>query len=397
MEGLDDLHTNLIDNEDLDGAAELDGDGLPINPEGGDGADGDGDAGKDGADGDGTGADGDGKDGEGSDGADGDDGKDGDGADGDDGTPKDIDTKNLSGMEQYLSKFNIEGGMIDFKDGERTHFDKLDADKQLDVLTRLHESSTKEIEEKFGLDEEEIGLINYMRQEDGTIDEVIDRMAQQRAQTYITAQEVKNANVIDMDADAVYTSFLLKSDPEATPEQLEANLAKAKEMSNFDKVTDRLKKDMVEDQKANVAKQDQDSVNEMHAEIETQRKEVVNVVSDMDSIDGLSINDGIKNDVLDLILDVDDDGDSRFMTEVFSDPEKLFKAAFWYKNGTDIINNREDYWKKEKSAAYKRGQTDAQNGKISFSASDAKDNKKTTPHRSDPDEVVSFDDIHTLS
>ena len=312
-----------------------------------------------------------------------------------DDTPKDIDIKTLSGIEQYLAQFDIEGGMVDFKDGSRTHFSELPDDKQLDVLTKLHESSTKDVEAKFGLDEEEIGLINYMRGQEGTIDEVINNLAQQRANTYITAQEVKTANITDMDADAVYTSHLLKSNSEATTEQIEQDLETAKKMSNFDNIVSSLKADMIREQEANVAKQKEVSVNEMQTEIENQRKEVVDVVSKMDSIDGLSINDGIKNDVLDLILDVDDDGDSMFMTEVFSKPEQLFKAAFWYKNGQDIISSREDYWKKEKSAAYKRGQQDAQSGKRSFSSSDVKDKNKTTPHYSEPDETISFDDIYT--
>ncbi len=287
--------------------------------------------------------------------------------------------------------------MIDFKDGERKHFDDLEADKQLDVLSKLHESATQDVESKYGLDEAEINLLNYVRQEEGTIDEIIDRMAQQRAQTYITSQEVKNANIENMDSDAVYTSFLIKSNPEATTEQLEKDLAKAKEMSTYENTVGSLKEGMVKEQEAQVAQRNQASVDEMTQEIESQRTEVVAAVSKMEEVDGLAINDGIKNDVLDLILDVDDDGDSRFMTEVFSSPDKLFKAAFWYKNGTDIISAREEYWKKEKSAAYKRGQSDAKTGKVSFSSSDVKDQNKTTPHYDDPGETISFDDIHNIS
>ena len=307
---------------------------------------------------------------------------------------KEINTENLSGIEQYLAQFNIEGGMIDFEDGSRIHFNELDAAKQLNVLSKLHSSITQDIESKFGLDEDEIGLINYMRQQEGTIDEIINRLAQQRAQTYITSQEVLNTNVKDMDADAIYTAFLLKSNPTATVEQLEEDLTVAKKMSNFDNIVSNLKAGMLRDQEIKISQQSQANSQALYDEIETQRKQVVDTVSKLDSIDGLSINDGIKNDVLDLILNVDDDGDSLFMTEVFSDPNKLFKAAFWYKNGADIISSREEYWKKEKSAAYKRGQTDAQTGKKSFSSTDVNDKNKTTPHYNEPQETVSFDDLY---
>ena len=304
------------------------------------------------------------------------------------------DTDALSGIEQYLSQFDIEGGMIDFKDGSREHFNKLPADKQVDVLSKLHETSTQEIEDKYGLDESEIGLINYMREQEGTIDEVIDQLARQRVQTYMTAQEVNNMNVMDMSAEEVYTAHLLKSNANATVEQLEEDLATAKKMSNFDNIVNTLKQDMLQEQQNSIASQKQAGINELHTEIESQRKEVVDTISKMDSIDGLAINDGIKNEVLDLILNVDGDGDSQFMTEVFGTPDTLFKAAFWYKNGPDIVSTREEYWKKEKSAAYKRGMADAQNGKKSFSSKDVKDINNTTPHYGESDEIISFDDLY---
>ncbi len=313
----------------------------------------------------------------------------------DEDVPADIDTKSLSGVEQYLAKFNIDGGMVDFKDGSKIHFDKLPAEKQLDVLSKLHGSSTQSVEDKYGLDEEEVGLINYMRQQDGNINEVINQLAQQRAETYINSQQVQTMDIDKMTGDEVYTAFLMNSNPDITAEQIETDLQAAKTMSNYDNIVKNLKSGMVKDQTAATTQQKQEANKDMVNEIEDQRKQVVDTVSAMDSIDGLTINDGIKNDVLDLILNVDDDGDSLFMTDVFSDPEKLFRAAFWYKNGTDIVASREDYWKKEKSAAYKRGIEDARTGKKTFIASDVEDKDKTTPRQRDYDEVTTLDDLYT--
>jgi len=304
------------------------------------------------------------------------------------------DTNNLSGIEQYLAQFSIEGGMIDFQDGSRVHFNDLDAAKQVDVLSKLHTSSTQAVEDRYGLDENEIGLINYIREQGKSVDEVIDELAQQRAQTYLMAQQVSSADINSMNEDQIYTAFLLKTNPEATAEQLEKDLVTAKQMSNFPNIVSSLKSEMLKTYEAEILKQKEAGTQELYTEIEDQRKQVVTAVGKMESIDGLSINDGIKNDVLDLILNVDDDGDSLFMTDVFSDPEKLFKAAFWYKNGADIISAREAYWKKEKSSAYKRGQQDAASGKKSFSSTDVTGQKATTPHQGDYSEVQSLDDLY---
>jgi hypothetical protein len=143
-----------------------------------------------------------------------------------------------------------------------------------------------------------------------------------------------------------------------------------------------------------MAEQEQvDERRQLLQDIEAQRQEVVQTIAHMNEVDGLKINDGIKNDVLDIILNVDEDGDSLFMTQVFSDPDELFKAAFWYKNGSDIIKTREEFWKKEKSAAYKRGLEDAKKGRRTFSASDLKENK-TTPYLGASDETVSLDELY---
>ena len=300
----------------------------------------------------------------------------------------------LSGIERYLSQFDIEGGMISFDDGSKSHFSELSSEKQSEVLSGLHGEQATSTEDKYGLDDTEIGLINYLREKNTTIDEVIDELAEQRAQTYIRSQQVQNTDITKLDDDAIYTAFLLKSNPEATTEQLEKDLVKAKEMDNFTNIAKNLRTRFEDEKEQQLAKNTAAEKTQLTTQIESQRKEVVDVVAGMDNVDGLAINDGIKNDVLDIILNVDEDGDSLFMTKVFSNPSELFKAAFWYKNGSDVMSSREDFWKKEKSAAYKRGLKDASLGKKTFSASDVEDKNKTTPHRGDYTDSVSLDELY---
>jgi len=306
----------------------------------------------------------------------------------------DVDQSKLSGIELYLSQFDIEGGMINFEDGTSTHFTELPADKQQEVLTQLHDASSKEIEEKYGLNDDEIGLINYLRENNTTVDELVDQLAAQRAQTYIMSQQVQDMDISKMDDDAVYTAFLLRSNPEATAEQVEKDLETAKGMSNYSSIVTNLRSNFEKERQDYIKQQEASRQQELVKEIEEQRKEVVDAVSKLKEIDGLTINDGIKNDVLDMVLNVDEDGDSLFMTKVFSDPEQLFKAAFWYKNGPDVLRAREDFWRKEKSAAYKRGVEDAKKGKRTFVASDVEDKNATTTHYGEPNETISLDDLH---
>lgn len=162
-----------------------------------------------------------------------------------------------------------------------------------------------------------------------------------------------------MEPDALYTKFLKETSPEATPEQLATDLAKAKELSNYSKLTENLKTQYIAKQEASVAEQEQTAIAEHNTLVETQRQEIVNAVLPMTEIAGITLDTNIKNTVLDHILQTNEEGDSAFMDEVFSEPQSLFKAAFWYVYGEALVAQRDEYWKKEKSAAYKRGKEDA--------------------------------------
>ena len=264
-----------------------------------------------------------------------------------------------SGIEQYLAQFDIEAGMIQFEDGTSKHFSELDAAKQAQILSQLHSTQATTVEDKYGLDETEVGLLNYLRTNNLSVDQMVDNMVQEKMTSMMTLQELATEDYKTMEPDALYTKFLKETSPEATPEQLATDLAKAKELSNYSKLTENLKTQYIAKQEASVAEQEQTAIAEHNTLVETQRQEIVNAVLPMTEIAGITLDTNIKNTVLDHILQTNEEGDSAFMDEVFSEPQSLFKAAFWYVYGEALVAQRDEYWKKEKSAAYKRGKEDA--------------------------------------
>jgi len=306
--------------------------------------------------------------------------------------PKEDDVK-LTGVEQYLSQFDIEGGMIQFDDGSSKHFTDLDEDKQAEILSSLHSENAKAIEDKYGLDEAEIGVVNYLRENKLTFEEVVNNATDKRVSAILAMQQTGNTDFDKMEDDVLYASFLQKSNPEATQEQIEQDLEKAKSMSNYTNVVNRVRGTFKSEQEADLTKVNNDNAAKMRDELEGQRRQVVDVASKLGDIDGIELDDTMKNSVLDIVLSVDEDGDSKFMTEVFSDPQKLLKAAFWYKNGADIIKSKETYWKKEKSEAFIRGQKSKEPTGRTFSADDSK--KETTPQGGNSfEEGTSLDDLY---
>jgi len=276
--------------------------------------------------------------------------------------PKDTDTDtnvDISGIELYLSQFDIEGGMIAFEDNTSVHFNDLTPEKQAEVLQQLHNTSASTIEETYGLDDNEIGMINYLRANNLSVNDMIENMATERVNTILARQESASVDYDALTEDAVYLKFLSKSNPEATTEQLEDDLRIAKSGSTFSKVTASLREQFKSEQVAELRAANDMEKRAQLDELEDQRRLVVDTVKSITDVAGVAVNDDVKNSILDRVLEVNDDGDSVFMEEVFSDPTKLFQAAFWYYYGEDLAKQRDEYWKKEKSMAYKRGRQDA--------------------------------------
>ena len=307
-------------------------------------------------------------------------------------TEEDVD---MSGIEQYLAQFDIEAGMINFDDGTSTHFNELDAEKQKEVLTQLHGTNASSVEAKYGLDENEIGLINYLRTNSMSVEDMVESMVSERLNTVMALQDIETYDYDQIDADAVYLQFLRRSNPEATVEQLEDDLSKAKEQSNYGKVADSLRNQFKQEQDMVIKSRLAEEKQEQAHSIEEQREEVVEAVLGINDIAGVKINDSIKNGILDRVLEVNEHGDSKFMEEVFGQGDSLFNAAFWYYYGPSLLEQRDNYWKQQKSAAYKRGREEAlgkDSTKISFTSA------KKTVQQGDSNAPLEEDDwlnLHT--
>jgi hypothetical protein len=188
---------------------------------------------------------------------------------------------------------------------------------------------------------------------------MVDAMVQEKVASMMTMQELASEDYSKMEPDTLYVKFLKETSPEATPEQIASDLLKAKELSNFNKLTETLRTQFTSRQTAEISSKQAEATAAHEALVEQQRQEIVATVLPMQEIAGVTLDNNIKNTVLDRILQVNEDGDSAFMDEVFAEPQSLFKAAFWYTYGEAIVAQRDEYWKKEKSAAYKRGKEDA--------------------------------------
>ena len=133
--------------------------------------------------------------------------------------------------------------------------------------------------------------------------------------------------------------------------------------------------------------------------LESDRVQIATQVANIKDVVGFQISDDDKNEVLASILEVNEDGDSQFMEDVFSEPEKLFKAAWLFQNAEAHFDNLEKFWKKQSSEKYKEGYNNALNGLPSspINSGDMSGNNpvsKKAPIGHRQEKVTSMEDLH---
>lgn len=308
-------------------------------------------------------------------------------------------TDDVPAIEQFLSQYGVLGGMIQFEDGEAKHFNDLSEIEKFNVLKDLSVTTAPNIAEEYGLDDSEIDLINWTREQNKPIQESIEELAQMRAAQILALNNSNSTDFAAMDDDAITMRWLRENDPEASEEDLAEELARQKESKLYQKNSARLRDQFVADQQVLVQQQQQREQQEFYESLEQERAEIATAVSNIKDVAGFEISDEDKNEILHDLLEVNEYGDSLFMEKVFSDPNELFKAAWFYKNGTAVLDNLEKYYKNEVAKAYQLGKTETMNGMSPNPISGTRttntndDNKGNQSFRKD--KIVDIDDLHS--
>jgi hypothetical protein len=306
-------------------------------------------------------------------------------------------------IEQFLSQYGISGGIITFEgeNGEEStnkHFNDLTNEEQFTVLNELASTGAPTMESKYGLDEDEVGLLNFVRKTGKPVDEALNDLAQERVQQILALRESFDTDYNNMSSEAVTSKWLAENNPDATEEELAEELTRSKESNFFEKNAENIRKGFLGRQENEAAQEEAASEAEREALIEDDRAVIAQTVADMEHVAGFVVDDSGKNEVLGKILEVNKHGDSLFMEEVFSDPEKLFKAAWLFYNTESYLDQLDKKHKKDLANEYQKGRSYATNGLSSAPISGIADKPATTGGVPDPVRVdtnrMTLEDLH---
>lgn len=266
----------------------------------------------------------------------------------------------LTGTEKFLTQYGIEAGIIEFEDGTKKHFDELEKDEQFNVLKSLVEKNKAEIEKEYDLDEEEIGFLNFARENKMTVTEAINALVEEAIVK--RGGESDSIDYNTLSNDEIYMKYLKELNPDAKKEDLQTELEEAKKLKSFEKSVNNLKETYIKNQNDAIENEKQKIAKEEAKNLEAEREEIVNTVSSIKHVAGWEISDEQKNECLSELVEVNEFGDSKFMERVFSSPELLFKVAWLEKYGEKYFDEMSEYYKNQISEARKRGREEAING-----------------------------------
>jgi hypothetical protein len=273
------------------------------------------------------------------------------------------DPAKLTGVERFLTDFGIVGGEITYEDGESVNFYELSDDEQYTILQELSSGARPTIEDEYDLDDTEVQLLNAIRNSGGTVEDYIGNLINDQVNKSMTLRDAVSVDYKNMPDDAIYLKWISEVNPEMTQDEaLEALETQKKNETLYRGQVDSLRGQYVQLQNDEAARLRQEAENERFSLLEDDRREIVSVVESIDNISGAEITPYMKNEVLHSLLEINDQGDPLIMEEMFSNPEKLFKAAWFMKYGESYMDNVDKFWRKRESESYKRGRMDLLNG-----------------------------------
>ena len=262
------------------------------------------------------------------------------------------DESELDVWHQYLKDMGIaDSKAIQFENEEgeieTVDFDSLDKETQLTMLKELSDP---------GLSDHEIEVVNFLRRNNASFDDVINYYAEQRLQQYLSENpDQAHQKVYTIDEytnDELYLADLKNKYPTLTDEELLSELDNAKLNEElFNKKSEAIRQQYKEIEEQQL--KDQELAEQQRYEALQQNitnavlnfKEV-SIDSDPDSEDwrGIEIEDGDRQQILSYLLDQDQEGKSQLVRDI-EDPNSLIELA-WYKlYGQDLVHNVTKYWK----------------------------------------------------
>ncbi len=252
-------------------------------------------------------------------------------------------------------KFANEDNSIEERD-----WNSLSAEEQYNILSEQPSIPQQNISDQ--LSDEELSLLNYMRQNNLTPSEYINLSIQQGVQNYINNQPGPSYQVDDMTDEDLYMADLKLRTPDITDEELLSALDTAKSNEQlFAKQVAGLRQEYKELEESNREEEyaiSQEQAQEQYNQFAETIYDSIDSLNTLGDID-IELDDNDKADLAEYILGYDQAGVNH-LQKALSDPRNLTAAAWFLLKGQETIDGLIQYFTREISQvrrnSYMKGQ-----------------------------------------
>lgn len=296
--------------------------------------------------------------------------------------PAQVEETNI--LEDFLKSRGIDDpSKIKFEDDngniEERDWNSLSKEEQFNILNTPLEYPQQQYEaEDNGLTQDEINLINQIRQSNLSPEEYL---------TQLSGQPVEpQYKIDDLSDDEIYLLDLEDRVGELSDEDAAQALAVAKQNEQlFQKQVEGIRKEYKE-REENQAKAEEAQRLQEEQEIYSQFQDsVIDAIKGFNSVGTFDLNfdDNDKNELAQFMLERDESGNN-YLWQALQEPETLVKAAWFILNGEEAFDSISDYFstqiKQVAQDQYKKGLEDGKKGKSSKPTVVINTNNKNTHH-----------------
>jgi len=268
-------------------------------------------------------------------------------------------------IETFLERYNILGGLVETEDGKQVEFKSLTPEQQVSALAQIVDATRPQVEEELGLSEDEIDLLNKVRQSKLSINDFMVQSAQeygegQQVQTIFNAPEYQFEA---MESDVIYLSYLKANSPESTEDELMDELNHAKQSKLYNTTVESLRASFIENRENYKVEYTNQQIGNRTAELNAMAPIYVSTARGISEVSGWPVSDDEKDEILADLIEPGAGGKNAFTREIAENPENAFKALWFLKHGDRMFVHLDNYYKNKMQEVYDKGLVDGDKGK----------------------------------
>lgn len=244
-------------------------------------------------------------------------------------------------------------------------FDSLPLEDQLNILKGTREDTHNDSDD---LDEDEIQLINYLRNNNLTTQQYADYIAQEAIRNYQQEQPV-SYKVDELSDDDLYLLDLKSRVPDVDDETAAAALDSAKQNESlFSKQVEGIRSEYQQKERE-LAEQEQAQKQAQDSEQLQQFQEaIIGSINNLDQSNDFAFNlsNADKQELYNFMFQQDATGMS-YLNRAINDPQTLTKMSWYALHGDEAIDNMRNYYEHQiteiRRTSYAKGLEDGKSGK----------------------------------